>query len=70
LENIKTLKGLIPICASCKKVRNDQGYWQQVEEYVSQHTEADFSHSLCEECARKLYPENFDKEKKENIGGG
>jgi len=70
LENIKTLKGLIPICASCKKVRNDQGYWQQVEEYVSQHTEADFSHGLCDECARKLYPEYFDKGKKGNSQGG
>lgn len=63
LENIRTLRGLIPICANCKKVRNDQGYWQQVEEYVSQHTEADFSHGLCEECARKLYPEYFGRDK-------
>jgi PAS domain S-box-containing protein len=72
LENIKTLKGLIPICASCKKVRNDQGYWQQVEEYVSQHTEADFSHGLCDECARKLYPDYFDRmsNKVHNDDGG
>lgn len=59
LDNIKTLKGLVPICASCKKIRDDKGYWQQVEVYVSQHTEADFSHGLCDECAHKLYPEYF-----------
>jgi PAS domain S-box-containing protein len=57
LANIKTLKGLIPICAHCQKIRNDQGYWQRVEEYVSEHTEADFSHSLCEECLHILYPD-------------
>ena len=63
LDNIKTLKGLIPICASCKKIRNDGGYWQQVEEYVADHTEADFSHGLCEECAHKLYPDYFPDKK-------
>jgi PAS domain S-box-containing protein len=69
LNRIKTLKGLIPICASCKKIRNDGGYWQQVEEYVSEHTEADFSHGLCDECAQKLYPEIFLKKKKPEEGG-
>lgn len=59
LANIKTLHGLIPICASCKKIRDDKGYWHQVEVYVSEHSEADFSHSICEECARKLYPEIY-----------
>jgi PAS domain S-box-containing protein len=63
LANVKTLRGLVPICANCKKVRNDQGYWQQVEEYVREHTEADFTHGLCEECARKLYPDYSDKAK-------
>lgn len=53
-KNIKTLKGLIPICASCKKIRDDKGYWQQVETYVSKHTEADFSHGYCDECAEKF----------------
>jgi PAS domain S-box-containing protein len=68
LANIKQLKGLIPICASCKKIRNDGGYWQQVEEYVADHTEADFSHGLCDECAHKLYPDYFpDKKNEENI---
>jgi PAS domain S-box-containing protein len=68
LANIKQLKGLIPICASCKKIRNDGGYWQQVEEYVADHTDADFSHGLCDECAHKLYPDYFaDKKNEENI---
>jgi hypothetical protein len=57
LAEIKTLSGLLPICANCKKVRNDQGYWQQIEEYVSEHSSADFSHGICPECARKLYPD-------------
>jgi len=57
LASIKQLKGLIPICASCKKVRDDQGYWQQVDVYLRDHTEADVSHGLCQECAEKLYPE-------------
>ena len=57
LARIKTLRGLIPICSNCKKIRNDQGFWQGLEAYVRQHSEADFSHSLCPECARELYPE-------------
>ncbi|MCX5896137.1 MAG: hypothetical protein NTZ51_09960 [Proteobacteria bacterium] len=61
--NIKTLKGLVPICSSCKKIRDDRGYWQQVEVYVAEHTEADFSHGLCAECAHTLYPEYFDDRK-------
>ena len=57
LARIKTLSGLIPICANCKKVRNDKGYWDQVEEYVQSHSEAKFSHGICPECVAKLYPE-------------
>ncbi len=53
LAGIKTLRGLLPICAWCKKIRDDQGYWQQIEAYVRDHSEADFSHSICPECARK-----------------
>ena len=68
LANIKQLKGLIPICASCKKIRNDGGYWQQVEEYVADHTDADFSHGLCDECAHNLYPDYF-KDKKNKVEG-
>ncbi len=57
LDQIKTLRGIIPICASCKKIRDDQGYWNQVEVYVRDHTEAEFSHGMCPECMKKLYPE-------------
>jgi len=59
LSKIKTLSGLLPICSSCKKIRDDKGYWQQVEVYIRDHSEVDFSHSLCPDCARKLYPEYF-----------
>jgi PAS domain S-box-containing protein len=57
LQNIKTLRGLIPICASCKRIRDDTGYWHRVEEYVVKHSEAQFSHGICPECTNKLYPE-------------
>jgi hypothetical protein len=57
LGKIKTLKGLLPICSSCKKIRDDQGYWQKVESYISEHTEAEFTHGICPECLRRLYPE-------------
>lgn len=60
LENIKTLKGLIPICASCKKIRNDTGYWEQIEKYILEHSDVEFSHSICPECAKKIYPELYD----------
>ncbi len=57
LENIKTLQGLIPICANCNKVRDDNGFWEQVESYISKHSEAIFSHCICPDCAKKYYPE-------------
>ncbi len=57
LDQIKTLRGILPICAKCKKIRNDRGYWEQVEVYVHKHSEADFSHSICPDCMRKLYPD-------------
>ncbi len=57
LDKVKTLSGLLPICSFCKKIRDDSGYWQQVEEYVSHRSEADFSHSVCPGCLRKHYPE-------------
>ena len=57
LEHIKTLRGIVPICMSCKKIRDDQGYWNQLELYISKHTEAEFSHGICPECMDKLYPE-------------
>jgi DNA-binding NarL/FixJ family response regulator len=60
LANIKTLSGLVPICAGCKKIRDDQGYWSQVEIFVAKHSGAKFSHGICPDCARKLYPEFAD----------
>ena len=57
LAQIKTLRGIVPICSSCKKIRDDQGYWNQVEVYVRDHTEAEFSHGICPDCMRKLYSE-------------
>ena len=56
LENVQTLSGLLPICASCKKIRDDHGYWQQVEGYIMEHSEARFTHSVCPECLVRLYP--------------
>lgn len=61
LDNIKTLKGFIPICANCKKIRDDAGFWNQIEIYVSNHTEAEFSHGICPDCAQELYPEFYKK---------
>lgn len=61
LEEVKTLKGLLPICAKCKKVRDDEGYWQSVEKYISQRTEAKFTHSICPDCLQELYPEYYQK---------
>jgi len=61
LEEIKTLRGIIPICASCKKIRGDEGFWQQIENYISQHSEAAFTHGICPDCARKLYPDMVDE---------
>jgi len=62
LAEVKTLSGLLPLCSSCKRIRDDKGYWQQIEAYIRDHSEAEFSHSVCPECAKKLYPEVFDKE--------
>lgn len=55
LAQVKQLKGLLPICMFCKKIRNDENYWQKIEEYLAQHTGADFSHSICPECLEKHY---------------
>jgi hypothetical protein len=57
LANVKRLSGLLPICASCKKIRDDKGYWNQIESYISTHSEADFSHSICPDCQQRLYPQ-------------
>lgn len=56
LSEVKTLSGMLPICASCKRIRNDKGYWQQIESYISAHSETVFSHGVCPECTEVLYP--------------
>lgn len=57
LTSVRQLSGILPICSSCKKIRDDSGYWRQVEAYIREHSEAEFSHSLCPECLEKLYPD-------------
>ncbi|MBU4286290.1 MAG: response regulator [Kiritimatiellae bacterium] len=56
LADVKTLSGLLPICASCKHIRDDKGYWHQVESYIQQHSTAVFTHGLCPKCSQKIYP--------------
>lgn len=65
IAKVNTLSGLLPICSFCKQIRDDQGYWQQVEKYVSKHSEASFSHSICPDCLRKHYPKQAEKFLKE-----
>lgn len=57
IDNVKQLSGMLPICASCKKIRNDKGYWEQIEAYLLGHSEAELSHGICPECAHRLYPD-------------
>ncbi len=57
LSEVKTLQGILPICAHCKKIRDDKGYWKQIESYIRDHSEVDFSHGICPECAKKFYPD-------------
>lgn len=64
LGEVKQLSGLLPICCSCKKIRDDSGYWQGLEQYISEHSQAQFTHGLCQECAFKLYPEFIPQLKK------
>lgn len=61
LSEVRILSGMLPICASCKNVRDDQGYWKQIEEYLQTHSEAVFSHSICPDCAKNLYPELYEE---------
>ena len=61
LAQVKTLSGFLPICSNCKKIRDDRGYWNQLEQYIQEHSEAEFSHSICPECAKKLYPDLYGK---------
>lgn len=59
MDNMKVLQGLLPICASCKKIRDDKGYWNQIEQYISSHSSAEFSHAICPDCAKALYPQFY-----------
>ena len=57
LGKVRTLSGLLPICACCKKIRDDKGYWNQIESYIQKHSDAEFSHGICPDCFKALYPE-------------
>ena len=59
MVEVKKLSGMLPVCSSCKNVRDDKGYWKQIELYIEQHSEAQFSHGICPECIQKLYPDCF-----------
>jgi CheY-like chemotaxis protein len=59
LEKVKQLQGLVPICSNCKKIRNDEGYWGTVEQYISDHSDVVFSHTVCDDCMKKLYPDSY-----------
>ena len=63
MAQIKRLEGLLPICASCKQIRNERGEWEVMEKYITTHSEAQFSHSVCPNCAQQLYPQYVDREK-------
>ena len=62
LASVKQLSGMLPICASCKKIRDDKGYWNQIEGYIREHSEAEFSHGICPDCMKKLYPDYAEEE--------
>jgi YesN/AraC family two-component response regulator len=62
LSRVKQLSGFLPICASCKKIRDDRGYWQQIEAYIRDHSEAESSHAICPDCARRIYPQYYHPE--------
>ena len=59
LEEIKTLRGILPLCSFCKKIRNDKGYWEQVDVYIRKHFDTDISHSMCPECFEQQYPQEY-----------
>jgi len=61
LKEVKTLSSLLPICASCKKIRTDEGYWTQIEVYIKDHLDVEFSHGICDDCLKKLYPDLYEK---------
>ena len=59
LSKVKILSGFLPICSSCKKIRDDKGYWNQIETYIGNHSEAEFTHGICPKCAKRLYPDFY-----------
>lgn len=61
LSNVKTLKGMLPICANCRKIRDDEGYWQQIETYITNNSDTQFSHGICPSCCKELYPAQYTK---------
>ena len=65
LSEVKTLSGLLPICMHCKKIRDDKGYWNQIEHYIHQHSDANFSHGICQECLEKYHPKGPDDDDEE-----
>jgi len=67
LSKVKTLSGLLPICASCKKIRDDEGYWNRIEAYIGKHADVQFTHGMCPDCARKLYPDLFENNGAEDL---
>jgi PAS domain S-box-containing protein len=70
LAEVKTLRGILPICMTCKKIRDDEGAWRQLEAYISEHTDANFSHGMCEPCAQNIYPEIYEKLQRGDSNGG
>jgi len=66
MDKVKTLSGFLPICASCKKIRDDKGYWTQIESYIKDHSEAEFSHGICPDCAKKFYSDYMSSDKNLN----
>lgn len=62
ISEIQMLRGIIPICCSCKQIRNDKGYFETVEGYISRHSNADFSHTICDDCSKKLYPDFYEED--------
>ena len=62
-KRIRLLEGFIPICANCKKIKSTEDQWEQIEKYITQHSLAQFSHGICPDCARQLYPELYDDKK-------
>lgn len=62
LIKIKTLHGMLPICSSCKKIRDDEGYWNEIEKYLADHSDVEFTHGICPDCLKELYPETYNKQ--------